>query len=168
MADPAARFRSEATARQAARWPAVPWSVRRAASDLGRDTGQRVTYFSKVRTHWHRSLVALLLIFSIGGHWVILQSFAWASMFVSYVQTESVSVALTKTFRGEKCHVCHLVDEGKKAEKKQEIQKPKLDLLLDRNIVDVAIDLDHRVVLGRRPPPESRWDTPPLPPPRWA
>jgi hypothetical protein len=76
----------------------------------------------------------LALVMVIGGHWALLQSAAWLGMVVSFSQTDSVSVALEKTFDGQHpCPVCKLVKAGQASEKKQDLQKleTKLDFLTD-------------------------------------
>ena len=76
--------------------------------------------------------VAAALILAVGGHWAVLQSIAWVGMVVSYSQTDSLNVALKKTFDGaHPCKLCIAVKAGKRAEQKQAAPKveTKLDLL---------------------------------------
>jgi len=64
------------------------------------------------------ALVAVL--FATGSHWVMLQSVAWASMFVRYVQVDGMGTALEKTFDGQHpCPLCHRVQEGRRAERER-------------------------------------------------
>jgi hypothetical protein len=73
--------------------------------------------------------VVLLLAVLIGGHWIVLQSVAWAGMLVSYSHTSSVTEAWTKTFDGKHpCKLCKMVREGKKSESKQEMLKVEVKL----------------------------------------
>jgi hypothetical protein len=66
-------------------------------------------------------LVVLALVFSIGAHWLVLQSVAWVGMVVSYSQEASVTEAISKTFDGEHpCRLCEFVKEGRKAEGQQQ------------------------------------------------
>lgn len=68
--------------------------------------------------------VVLVLVFVIGAHWALLQSAAWVGMTVKFARTDSITVALQKTFDGEHpCAVCKMVKEGKASERKQELQK---------------------------------------------
>ncbi|MBM3835584.1 MAG: hypothetical protein FJ403_20395 [Verrucomicrobia bacterium] len=85
---------------------------------------------------WHNSIAAILLIFSIGGHWAVLQSGAWVGMFINFSQHDPVSEALVKTFDGNHpCRVCDFVAEGKKSEKKEGPQavKMKIDFFLEES-----------------------------------
>src|SRR3989454_9501446 len=76
-------------------------------------------------------LVIAALVFSLGLHWMVLQSVAWIGMIVTYSQNAPLKEALVKTFDGQHpCKLCKAVQEGKKSEKKQPPEKPmnKLDL----------------------------------------
>jgi hypothetical protein len=78
------------------------------------------------------TVIALVLVISIGLHWPLLQSVAWLNMIVSYSKVCGFEQAVAKTFSGKHpCKLCKLVDAGKKAEKKQskEIVLKKFDLL---------------------------------------
>jgi hypothetical protein len=69
-------------------------------------------------------LTVCALVVLIGGHWFALQSAAWVSMAVNFSKTESVSVALQKTFDGKHlCKLCKIVKAGQASEKKQDLQK---------------------------------------------
>ena len=115
-------------------------------------------------------LVVLALCASIGAHWQVLQSVAWASMAISYSQdSSSLTQVLSRIFDGKHpCKLCKLVAEGKKAEKKRQAQFKisKLDLLwanqsgsiltppmADHCICAPSVALDHSA-------------PPPTPPPR--
>jgi hypothetical protein len=70
------------------------------------------------------------LVFSIGGHWAVLQTAAWIGMAITYAKQEPVDVALSKTFDGKHpCKLCTFVSEGKKSERKSEgqLELKKLD-----------------------------------------
>jgi len=69
-------------------------------------------------------LVVLVLVIAIGAHWAVLQSAAWAGMLVNYSHGSTLNEAWTKTFDGKHpCHLCKVVREGKKSERKQEMLK---------------------------------------------
>jgi hypothetical protein len=69
-------------------------------------------------------LTVCALVVLIGGHWFVLQSAAWVSMAVNFSKTDSVSVALQKTFDGKHaCKLCKIVKAGQASEKKQDLQK---------------------------------------------
>ena len=77
--------------------------------------------------------VVLALTMSLGLHWMVLQSVAWMGMMVSYSHTDSLPEAFVKTFDGRHpCQICKVVQDGKKAEKKQDTVKSskKLDFLM--------------------------------------
>jgi len=62
----------------------------------------------------------LLAVFlSIGGHWAVLQSVAWARMLTDFAQTDSWGTALTKTFDDRHpCAMCLKIREGRAHEQK--------------------------------------------------
>ena len=118
-----------------------------------------------------RWFVVLAVILATGSHWFFLQSVAWVGMTVGFSRTEPITTALQKTFDGQHpCGLCKLVDEGRKAERKGQMQKPqlKLDLFCERS-----------ATLTSEPPPfcdppailihlSPRREAPPVPPPRPA
>lgn len=62
---------------------------------------------------------------SLGLHWVVLQSVAWAGMFATYAQQSTVREAFVKTFNGKNpCRICKLVREGQQSEKTKESVLP--------------------------------------------
>jgi hypothetical protein len=69
------------------------------------------------------ALISCLAFFGAnGGHWAILQSVAWAEMWVHYAHTETVVQAATKTFDGKHpCTMCKRIARQKSKEKKQDI-----------------------------------------------
>ncbi len=72
------------------------------------------------------------LCFSLGGHWLALQSLAWTTMLVENAHHTSLTEAVAKTFDGaHPCALCHAVAAGKKSEKKSETLPlvAKIDLL---------------------------------------
>ena len=90
-----------------------------------------------------RLFIFAALIFSIGLHWVVLQSVAWAGMLVTYtVQQRSLLAGVSQTFDTEHpCPLCHAIKKGKKTEKKQSPQK---DPCQEMNL---ALTFPARVVL---------------------
>jgi len=114
-------------------------------------------------------LLVFSLAFSLGLHWMFLQSAAWVGMAVSYSQDSSFKEALAKTFDGRHpCKLCKFVAEAKKSEKKQETQKveTKFDLLCAAK----PFSLFPPRLVPLRPSPTlvtgGRSDAPPTPPPR--
>ena len=116
--------------------------------------------------------VVLSLVTAIGGHWFVLQSVAWVSMTMDFAQTESLGVALSKTFDGQHpCNLCKVVRAGKQAEQKQPLLKveTKLDLLLARNpVLAVAPSRVNWLLPDFSASASLRTHSPPVPPPRAA
>jgi len=118
------------------------------------------------------TLVALIV--SIGGHWALLQSVAWAGMLVSYSQQAGLAQAVKMTFDGQHpCRLCRAIEESR-AEEQQEI--PPATVTLNN---DLKLDLPPSAILLHHPPhphvaaqavlqPSSRNALPELPPPRLA
>jgi hypothetical protein len=113
-------------------------------------------------------LIIAMLVLATGGHWFLLQSLAWVGMAVAYSQSDSIGVAIKKTFDGDHpCQLCRLVERGKKAEQQpQKAAQLKFDALLVTGMAPVLtpkpfppIDFDFRSALSRAEPPG-------LPPPR--
>ncbi len=85
-----------------------------------------------IATRW---IMVLFLMVSIGLHWVVLQSAAWASMVVSYsIQEGSLIAGVSQTFDNEHpCALCGAVQKGTQSDtkdRKQADPKKKLDLTL--------------------------------------
>lgn len=113
--------------------------------------------------------MVLVLVCATGGHWVVLQSAAWAGMILSYSQTDSLSVALEKTFSGQHpCKLCKVVEEGKKSERQQQFLKleTKLDLFCARRPLGVAPPVLLPLREGPSQLASGRCEEPLLPPPR--
>ena len=117
-------------------------------------------------------LVILTLMFSLGAHWMLLQSVAWVGMMVSYSQNASFTEAVSKTFDGKhSCCLCKLIRQGKASEKKQELQKPetKIDILLTARVtVSPHAPKFWLMTFAVPGQPSLRVETPPTPPPRLA
>jgi hypothetical protein len=101
----------------------------------------------------------------------LLQSLAWVGMTINFSRTNSLDVAIEKTFDGQHpCNLCHFVAEGKKSERAKEVVKAetKLDLISSPYFIlpsptEHSIELTVLLVSGR-----LRLDAPPSPPPRGA
>jgi hypothetical protein len=110
-----------------------------------------------------------LLIFVMGGHWIILQSIAWVSMAAEYSRDMSLPQAITKTFSGkDPCKICKLVAEGKKTEKKQEAYRlvTKMDLFCVNNTLILYPPRISDLKEFRPLPVFWQKESPPSPPPR--
>jgi hypothetical protein len=115
-------------------------------------------------------MVVFALAFSLGLHWVFLQSAAWVGMMVSYSETASLKEALVKTFDGKHpCALCKIVQKGTQSSQKPGVHKQpttsdfvlfaKHDLLYPPPFPPQLGTSDHGV---------NRSERPPVPPPRPA
>lgn len=125
-----------------------------------------------MRSRLCKSIVATLLIISIGGHWAILQSVAWVSMVVSFSKDSTIEAAVVKTFDGKHpCNICKMVRHGKAAEKKHEAIKikSKMDVWIPvREFSLPTFATEHETISSFASALRSRSEPPPFPPPRWA
>ena len=66
-------------------------------------------------------LLVLTLVTLLGAHWAVLQTLAWTTMLADHLQSDSLTVALVKTFDGRHpCCMCRAIAAGKKSEQKSE------------------------------------------------
>lgn len=114
-------------------------------------------------------LVSVMLAVVLGGHWLVLQSVAWAGMIVTYSQDAPLTAAISMTFDGaHPCKLCKAVEEGKRSGQKQDLLK-----------FDKKLDLFCAEASGLQPPARAftlqshfsayaplRVEPPPGPPPR--
>jgi hypothetical protein len=115
--------------------------------------------------------LVLALSLSLGGHWALLQTAAWASMLICYTQTDGFCTAVAKTFDAKHpCKLCLAIQKGKSSEKKSDQQKPvgKMDGYLPANHFALRGAAEYPSIV----PPHrsfSEWsEPPPKPPPRSA
>ncbi len=67
-------------------------------------------------------LAALVL---LGGHWTMLQSFAWMRMLAQYSRDSSLSTAFVRTFDGRHpCPLCLQIQEGREKEQRDKENSP--------------------------------------------
>lgn len=118
-----------------------------------------------------KTVIIMAVALSLGLHWALLQSVAWAGMFANYAQHTTFREALVKTFDGKNpCRICKLVREGQQSEKTKESVLPL-----------VKVDsLPYAIVFLLEPPTATslpaafneaalpRAESPPTPPPRLA
>ena len=117
-------------------------------------------------TKW---LVVLALTLSLGAHWALLQGAAWLGMMVTYSQEADFSEAFEKTFDGEHpCKICDFVQDGKKAEKEQDIAKVECDkkFVAEANLLIPDPPTEFTLLPSRSDLPWHRIEIPPTPPPR--
>jgi len=115
--------------------------------------------------------VILAVALSLGLHWALLQSVAWAGMFASYARQTTLSEAFTKTFDGKNpCRICKLVREGQQSEKAKESVLPlvKVESLpcAEVFVLIPPVPLPSPSVSDEAALPRA--ESPPTPPPRLA
>ena len=116
-----------------------------------------------------RSFLALAVCCSIGGHWIGLQSIAWASMVVNYWQQCSIVKAIERTFDGEHpCDLCKNISKARNEEKKTDGQSSvgKTDLICTIRYVDLlprSLDFNYPELVSAI---RSGFGLTPYPPPR--
>ena len=118
-----------------------------------------------------KSAIIMAVALSLGLHWALLQSVAWAGMFASYAHQTTLREAFVKTFDGKNpCRICKLVREGQQSEKTKESVLPLVKV--DSLPYSKAFVLEPPAV--RTLPVVSdvaalpRAESPPTPPPRLA
>jgi len=119
----------------------------------------------------------LAVLAMLGGHWVALQSIAWARMIGQYAREGSLGSAISKTFDGRHpCPLCLIVEQGRQQEERDQKNLPWVKL---GKAFDLLCDLRPTPV---PPPPLAAtpavpfvpgqlpdWlESPPTPPPRAA
>ena len=114
-------------------------------------------------------LVAMTLVVSLGGHWVLLQGLAWTTMLARFSQTMPLTEAVASTFDGKHpCSLCLAVQKGQQEEQKKSKLQPlqKLVLILDAQVLALIppppLPQGSQLVEALR----SRAEEPPRPPPR--
>jgi hypothetical protein len=119
------------------------------------------------------SLFALFAM--LGGHWLALQSVAWARMLAEFSRTEPLGQAVAKTFDGEHpCNLCLSVREGRQQEQRDQREAPLLkseksrELFCDvrRVVVPAAPDSGQDAVTFVPRLLSDFVESPPTPPPR--
>ncbi len=118
-----------------------------------------------------RALVIVALILSLGAHWALLQSIAWAGMLYTYSQQTSFTQAVVMTFDGDHpCSLCKRIQKGRSQERQEDRETVRLSHELKLDLPPLAFIFVH--------PPQPRIDglaltepsflshTPEVPPPR--
>ena len=120
-----------------------------------------------------RTLLIAALVFSIGLHWVVLQSAAWAGMMVTYsIQEGSLLTGMSQTFDTEHpCALCGAVWTGTQKEKKDPRQKKETHkkLLLAFIVLERAVLTPPAFVILSTELKQASFERalrPPVPPPR--
>lgn len=116
-------------------------------------------------------LVGLAFFALAGGHWAILQSFAWAQMVRDYSKTVSITEAIARTFSGKyPCDMCTRISAERQNEEKAPAvvkveKKAEICPLAVRAILRVPADRDYAYPQPRVVTPIERAEAPPLPVP---
>ena len=117
-------------------------------------------------------IAVIILTLSLGLHWALLQSVAWAGMMVTFSQEGSIASAIEKTFNGKHaCKLCRVVRAGCSQEKAPATDaKPlKLEACAPVQLMSKARELNVTLLPES---PASRWwsrtSAPLLQPPRCA
>lgn len=118
-------------------------------------------------------VTAVLLILTLGLHWAVLQTVAWAGMAVVYVQQAGVRQGLAMTFDGRHpCPLCKAIEKGRAEEQPQDQKPLKPGSKLDPTPLWTAEEFDFRQPAVSSPPLQFRWptrtDPPPKPRPRFS
>jgi hypothetical protein len=116
-----------------------------------------------------RFLVLLAALQILGGHWAVLQTVAWTSMFIENARAEPLVEAFAKTFDGSRpCSLCVAVEKGKSEEEKEAPSKliVKLEAILAPSVGVLPPPLVGRVSAVVAQIGTAMAGTPPTPPPR--
>ena len=118
-----------------------------------------------------RILIAAALMTSIGLHWAVLQSAAWAGMIISYASEGTVIEAVQKTFDGQHaCSLCQKVKQGRESDESQpsqtsqSLKKLQAVLVVIPRLLVPAGEKTSFVVMGEEE--AKRSERPAMPPPR--
>ena len=116
-----------------------------------------------------RVLLVLTLCLAVGGHWLALQSVAWATMLIENSSREPFAVALAQTFDGQHpCALCKGVNAAQQSQKKNSAQSvsTKLDLVQSEQVVSIKPDCTDFFFNFLSVAALPRVASPPVPPPR--
>jgi hypothetical protein len=114
-------------------------------------------------------LVAMILVMT-GGHWLILQSVAWAKMIIDYSRSSSIRIAVEQTFDGRHpCGMCKWIQKEKQSSKQPELKRSSApdNVVFVETCTFSFFDPPYSWIPedGDFTPP-ARCDPPPVPPPR--
>jgi hypothetical protein len=114
----------------------------------------------------------LLCFLAAGTQWDLIQVFAWGRMIAGHTQSMPLSQAVAKTFDGEMCSICRMVNDAKKQEQSRshfpELKPERKMVLFFQTVPKVVVEAplsetwcpaEATVVTAGR-------SAPPVPPPR--
>jgi hypothetical protein len=116
-----------------------------------------------------RAVTGLALCCAIGLQWLALQSIAWTAMIVDNAKHVSLCHAIARTFDGaHPCSLCHVVNKGKTAEQKSDLQllTPKIDFICTKRTVTLLRPFVHFEYSLKDFSFRELGHSPPVPPPR--
>lgn len=116
-----------------------------------------------------RAVGIFALCCAIGLQWLALQSIAWTAMIVDNAKHVSLCHAIARTFDGtHPCSLCHVVNKGKTAEKKSDLQllTPKIDFICTKRTITLLRPSVHFEYSQKDFPFCELGHSPPVPPPR--
>lgn len=114
-------------------------------------------------------LLCLAMFTIAGGHWLLLQSIAWAQMIRDYSRDTSLVEAVEMTFSGKQpCAMCVRINEGKNSEQKQPAtvkldKKSEFPLGPHEHGVAAPPSVDFAYDPVSVPAPPARFEEPPQP-----
>lgn len=73
------------------------------------------------------TLVLFAWFLATGAQWDLVQVFGWGRMIATYSRTMPLGKAIERTFDGELCGVCRVVEGAKQQEKEAPVQNGKRD-----------------------------------------
>lgn len=113
-------------------------------------------------------LVTFTLCLSVGVHWGLMQTVAWAGMIVRYTQSASFPQALEMTLDGKHpCKLCKIVQAGRAKERQEQSETPgkKLDPWIASDSVTLIFTAAPSECIELPPAGLFRLYPPPVPPP---
>jgi hypothetical protein len=114
-------------------------------------------------------LMVAALICAIGGHWVVLQSVAWANMLAENAGTGPLGEAIVKTFNGKHpCPLCKCIAQSRQSEKKADWQTSlkKFEFPSQSTVFFISAPVQFYLQGETVATAPLLAETPPVPPPR--
>jgi hypothetical protein len=117
-------------------------------------------------------VVLVAFTFLCGGQWPVLQCVAWANMIREYSEMVPVCQAVEMTFSGQfPCEICKAIAEKKQEENTKFVnafQHEKKVVSPNLLVKACSVTVDPQVFAVADSYFQTRSDTPPTPPPRFA
>lgn len=114
--------------------------------------------------------VVFAMVLAVGGPWAVLQTAAWCSMAINYSRQAPLRVALKETFDGKHpCSLCEVVRKGRSEDRRGPTapRAIRIEAALPTATGELwSGRLPCRPVFSSDQTAISRFERPPLPPPR--